>query len=99
MCYKVTAITLMSLFLTLNDLKLIALEQISCIFSDDFIHEPEEISGHWVKFLWYVLKTFIVLLTLWALWPSNAKYTRRNKKIKNIYHSTYLHRVYRGERQ
>lgn len=30
---------------------------------------------------------------------SNAKYTRRNKKIKNIYHSTYLHRVYRGEGQ
>ena len=57
----------MSLFLTLNDLKLIALEKISCIFSDDFIHEPEEIFGHWVKFLWYVLKTFIVLLTLWAL--------------------------------
>ena len=83
----------MSLFLTLNDLKLIALEQISCIFSDDFIHEPEEIFGHWVKFLWYVLKTFIVLLKLRALWPVMQSIPAEIRKLR-IYTTVPIYIVY-----
>lgn len=89
----------MPLFLTLNDLKLIALEKISCIFSDDFY------IWAWGN-LWSLGKIFMVCFKdihsatkIAGTVTSNAKYTRRNKKIKNIYHSTYLHRVYRGEGQ